>query len=50
MFFDLSMQVNQTDKLNYERWIYLGAPDNSDINLKVFQYLDIGVDVAVKVG
>ena len=44
MFFDLSMQVNQTDKLNYERWIYLGAPDNSDINLKVFQYLDIGVD------
>ncbi|MCK5641963.1 MAG: hypothetical protein KAJ19_14260 [Gammaproteobacteria bacterium] len=48
MFFDLSLQVNQTDKLNYERWIYLAAPDNSGINLKVFQYLYAGVSAGAE--
>jgi len=43
MFFDLSLQVDQADKLNYSRWAYLG-PNSSSINIKVFEWLVVSYD------
>lgn len=37
MFFDLSLQKKPTNKLNYERWAYLGTDNNSSIDIKVFE-------------
>jgi len=44
MFLDLSLQKNQTDTLNYERWAYLETEDNSSIDIKIFEYLVISDD------
>ena len=48
MFFDMSLWVNKTDKLNYERWTYLETTSNSSINIKVFEFLYVGVDFGVE--
>ncbi|MCK5492404.1 MAG: hypothetical protein KAJ14_04760 [Candidatus Omnitrophica bacterium] len=45
MFFDVSLQVDQTDKLNYERWAYLETKDNSSINIKVFEWIGITTEL-----
>ena len=44
MFIDLSLQVNTTDKLNYDRWAYLETEENSSINIKVFEWIGITTD------
>lgn len=44
MFFDLSLHVNQTDKLNFERWAYLEKSNYSDGNIEIFEYLDVTTD------
>ena len=49
MFFDLSLQVNQTDKLDYKRWAYLEQKDNLTIDIKVFELLDVTTDPGVEI-
>ena len=44
IYFDFSLQVNQTDKLNFSRWAYLDAADNYSANVKVFEWLTISTD------
>lgn len=48
MFFDLSLQVNQTDMLNYERWAYLEKENGKFAEVKFFEYLDITTDPGVE--
>lgn len=44
IYFDFSLQVNQTDKLNFSRWAYLDAAYNYSANVKVFEWLTISTD------
>lgn len=48
MFFDLSLQVNQDDKLNYERWAYLDSKNDPPADVKFFEYLDVTTDPGVE--
>ena len=48
MFFDLSLQVNKTDKLNYERWAYLKINDNAHHYIKVDEWLVVSTDMGAE--
>lgn len=44
MLFDLSLQVDQIDKLNYDRWAYLSTANNSSIDIKIYEWLVASYD------